>query len=100
MEMFNPPHPGKMLRAAMEDTITVSALARHIGVTRSQLSMILNGRAGISPQMSVKLDEAFDKSEGFWLRVQHGYDLAQVRKIKRKKIASLKSKLPLLKTAA
>jgi addiction module HigA family antidote len=89
-----------MLRAAMEDTITVSALARHIGVTRSQLSMILNGRAGISPQMSVKLDEAFDKSEGFWLRVQHDYDLAQVRKIKRKKIASLKSKLPFLKAAA
>jgi len=69
--------------------VTVTALAKHLGVTRAHLSMILNGRAGISPLMSVKLDETFRKSEGFWLRVQHGYDLAQVRKMRRKKTAPL-----------
>ena len=89
MEMFNPPHPGRLVRAAMGKSATVTALAKHLGVTRAHLSMILNGRAGISPLMSVKLDETFSKSEGFWLRVQHGYDLAQVRKMRRKKIPSL-----------
>ena len=90
MLMFNPPHPGRLIRAAMGTKMTISALARHLGVTRAHLSMILNGRAGISPLMSVKLDEAFDKSEGFWLGLQHDYDLAQVRKLKRKKIAALR----------
>lgn len=89
MPMFNPPHPGRIVRAAMGESITVTALAKHLGVTRSQLSMILNGKAGISPLMSVKLDETFDKSDGFWLRLQHSYDLAQVRKVKRKRLPSL-----------
>jgi len=87
--MFNPPHPGEGLREEMGESITVTALAKHLGVTRAHLSMILNGRAGISPLMSLKLDEAFDKSEGFWFRLQHQYDLAQARKMKRKRIPSL-----------
>ena len=51
--------------------MTVSALAVHLGVTRSNLSMILNGRAGVSAAMSLKLDDAFLTSEGFWLRLQY-----------------------------
>jgi addiction module HigA family antidote len=93
MEMFNPPHPGTILRDIMGDTITVSALAKHLGVTRTNLSLILNGRAGISPLMSLKLDEAFGKSEGLWMRLQVQYDVAQARKKKR-------TKVPLLKLAA
>jgi addiction module HigA family antidote len=93
MEMFNPPHPGAILRDIMGDNITVSALAKHLGVTRTNLSLILNGRAGISPLMSLKLDEAFGKSEGLWMRLQVQYDLAQARKKKR-------TKVPLLKLAA
>ncbi|HXS12216.1 MAG TPA: HigA family addiction module antitoxin [Acidobacteriaceae bacterium] len=89
MLMFNPPHPGECLREEMGDSITITALARHLGVTRAHLSMILNGRAGISPLMSLKLDEAFRKSEGFWYRMQQQYDLGQARKVKRKKIAPL-----------
>ena len=49
MPMFNPPHPGRLVRAAMGESITITALACHLGVTRAHLSMILNGRAGISP---------------------------------------------------
>lgn len=86
MEMYNPSHPGRLVRAAMGDSITVTALAKHLGVTRAQLSMILNGRAGISPLMSLKLDEAFNKSEGFFFRLQEAYDLAKARRTKRKKI--------------
>jgi addiction module HigA family antidote len=93
MEMFNPSHPGAILRDIMGDNITVSALAKHLGVTRTNLSLILNGRAGISPMMSLKLDEAFGKSKGLWMDLQVQYDLAQARKKKR-------TKVPLLKLAA
>ncbi len=89
MPMFNPPHPGECLREEMGDTLTVTALATHLGVTRAHLSMILNGRAGISPLMSLKLDEAFHKSDGFWFRMQNQYDLAQAKKMKRKRIPEL-----------
>jgi antitoxin HigA-1 len=90
MPMFNPSHPGKILRIAMGESITVTALAKHLGVTRAHLSMILNGRAGISPLMSLKLDEAFDKSQGFWSRLQYQYDLAQALKVKRDRIPPLR----------
>jgi len=66
--------------------MTVSALAKHLGVTRAHLSSILNERAGISPLMSLKLDEAFRKSEGFWFGLQYDYDLARARKTKRTKV--------------
>jgi addiction module HigA family antidote len=90
MQMFNPPHPGEGLREEMGGEITITALAKHLGVTRAHLSMILNGRAGISPLMSLKLDEAFGKSEGFWFRLQQQYDFAQARKIKRARIKPLR----------
>jgi addiction module HigA family antidote len=89
MQMFNAPHPGRLIRTAMGETMTVSALAKHLGVTRAHLSAILNGRAGISPLMSLKLDEAFSKSHGFWAGLQYDYDLAQAKKIKRSKIKPL-----------
>jgi addiction module HigA family antidote len=89
MAMFNPPHPGRLVRASMGSSITITALAKHLGVTRAHLSAILNGRAGISPLMSLKLDEAFNKSDGFWSRCQSSYDLAQARKVKRKKVPCL-----------
>jgi addiction module HigA family antidote len=86
MPMFNPSHPGEILREYMGDSLTVSALAAHLGVTRANLSMILNARSGISAPMSLKLDDAFGTSEGFWLRLQTNYDLAQARRIKKGKI--------------
>lgn len=90
MEMYNPSHPGRLVRAAMGDTLTVSALAKHLGVTRAHLSMILNGRAGLSALMALKLDEAFEKSDGFYWRVQSGYELAKARRVKRAKVKSLR----------
>lgn len=99
MLMCNPPHPGRIVRAAMGQSITITALAKHLDVTRSQLSMILNGRAGISPLMGLKMDEAFNKSQGFFAGLQADYDLAQALKVKRKKVACLQ-KAPLLDRAA
>jgi addiction module HigA family antidote len=87
MQMFNPSHPGRILRAYMGDTLTVSTLAKHLGMTRANLSMILNGRMGISPIVAVKLSETFPNSDAtFWLNLQNNYDLAQVRKKKRAKL--------------
>ncbi|MDQ2926528.1 MAG: HigA family addiction module antitoxin [Acidobacteriota bacterium] len=95
MEMFNPPHPGAALREFMGEELTVSELAVHVKTTRANLSMLLNGRLGISAAMAVKLSEAFPNSSAqFWLNLQNNYDLAQVRKKKRAKI------LPVLRKAA
>ena len=97
--MQNPCHPGELIRVAMGRQITVTALAQHLCVTRAHLSMILNGRAGVSALMSLKLDEAFDKSDGFWYRAQQQFDLAQARKIKRPRVQSIHKALDLKKAA-
>jgi addiction module HigA family antidote len=89
MFMYDPCHPGELIRVAMARKITVTALAAHLGVTRAHLSNILNGKAGLSPLMSLKLDETFNKSEGFHWGLQQQYDLAQARRIKRKKLKAL-----------
>jgi addiction module HigA family antidote len=90
MEMYNPVHPGRLIRESMGEGITVSALAKHLGVTRAHMSMIINGRAGLSATMALKLDETFENSDGFWWRVQSAYELAKARRTKRKKLKSLK----------
>jgi len=89
MPMLKPSHPGSILREYMGGKITVSALAKHLGVTREHLSTILNERAGISPLMSLKLDEAFGTSDGLWYKLQANYDLAQARRVKRAKVRLL-----------
>jgi addiction module HigA family antidote len=89
MPMYNPSHPGSILREYMGDRITISALAKHLGVTREHLSTILNEHAGLSPIMSLKLDEAFGTTEGLWYKLQTNYDLAQARRRKRTKIRPL-----------
>lgn len=92
MPMFNPCHPGEILREYMGDAVTVSALAKHLGMTRANLSMILNGRLGISAAMALKLSEAFPNSNPeFWLNMQTNYDLAQARRAKRTKIQPILS---------
>jgi addiction module HigA family antidote len=88
MPMFNPAHPGAILREYMGETITVSALAKHLGMARENLSRILNGRLGISAAVAIKLSEAFPNANPqFWLNLQNNYDLAQILKKKRTRIA-------------
>jgi addiction module HigA family antidote len=94
MEMFNPAPAGAILREYMGDDITVTALAKHVGMTRANLSMILNGRMRISAVVATKLSEAFPQSDpGLWLRLQDQYDLAQVRKKRRTKLAPIRGEL-------
>ncbi len=77
MPMHNPPHPGELVR---EDCLVPLGLsvtdgATALGVTRKTLSQIVNGRAGISPEMAVRLSKAFGSTPRFWLQLQMNYDL-------------------------
>ena len=82
MPMKNPPHPGRtILHDCLEPLgLTVTAGARVLGVTRPTLSNVSNGKAGISPEMSIRLEKAFGSTADAWLRMQAAYDLAQARK--------------------
>ena len=74
MRMHNPPHPGIVLREYL-GTRSVTDTARHLGVTRVALSRILNGSAGISAAMALKLSDALGTSPELWVGMQTQYDL-------------------------
>jgi addiction module HigA family antidote len=88
MRMFNPPHPGSVLRDYLGD-ISVAAAARHLGVTRAALSRILNGHAGISADMALLLSDALGTSPELWIGMQSQYDLWRASKNRRKKVTLL-----------
>lgn len=90
MRMFNPPHPGNVLREYL-GSVSVTDAARHLGVTRAALSRILNGSAGISAEMALRLSDALGTSPELWIGMQAQYDLWQASKKRRKKIARLKA---------
>ena len=75
--MHNPPHPGEILRDLCLEPlgISVTDAAKALGVSRKTLSAILNGRAGISPEMAIRLAKAFDTTPESWLNQQMQYDL-------------------------
>jgi addiction module HigA family antidote len=79
MKMHEPPHPGEGLRTLCLEPLglTVTEAAKALGVSRKTLSAILNERAGISPEMAVRLSLAFDTSAESWLAQQLQYDLWQ-----------------------
>ena len=86
MQMHNPPHPGEVLRALCIEPLglSVTEAAEGLGVSRKTLSSILNGRAGISPEMALRLSIAFDTSPESWLNQQAQYDLWLAGKEKKK----------------
>jgi addiction module HigA family antidote len=75
--MHSPPHPGETLRTLCLEPLglSVTEAAKALGVSRKTLSAILNGRAGISPEMAVRLSIAFDTSAESWLNQQLQHDL-------------------------
>ncbi len=79
MQMHNPPHPGAILRELCLEPLNLSVTdaAKALGVSRKTLSSILNGRAGISPEMAIRLAKAFDTTPESWLNQQQQYDLWQ-----------------------
>ena len=98
MRMFNPPHPGRIIKDALpEIPMTVAQFAKHIGIARGTLSRIINQRAGITPEMSIKISEAFGQGQGdIWFLVQNDHDFWKASRAKRKKIAPVtKAKMDL-----
>ena len=81
MPMKSPPHPGETIKheclAALE--LSVTDAAAHLGVARHTLSRVINGQAGISPEMAIRLERAGWSNAEFWLRLQTNYELAQAR---------------------
>ena len=86
MKMHNPPHPGEVLRSLCLEPLglTITEAARALGVSRKTLSGILNGRAGISPEMAIRLSLAFDTSAESWLNQQLQYDLWRAERNRKK----------------
>jgi len=82
MAMKDPPHPGLSVRHDCLEPLglNVTEAARRLGISRKQLSDIVNGHAGISPEMAIRLDKAFGGGAETWLRLQAAYDLAQAMK--------------------
>ena len=79
MLMHDPPHPGPFIRRQCLEPLglTVTEAARGLAVSRNTLSMLLNGRLGISPEMAIRLSQAFGGSPESWLQQQMQYDLWQ-----------------------
>lgn len=81
MPMKNPAHPGRIVRQDCIEplALTVTAAAEALGVTRQTLNNLVNEKAGVSPEMAVRLSKAFGSTPEFWLRLQMAYDLAQIK---------------------
>jgi addiction module HigA family antidote len=82
MPMKSPPHPGLSVRHDCLEPLglSVTEAAKQLGVSRKQLSDVLNGHSGISPEMAIRLDKAFGGGAETWYRLQAAYDLAQAMK--------------------
>ncbi len=93
MRMKTPPHPGRIVRQECIEPLglTITEAAQRLDVTRQTLDKLVNGKGGISPEMSIRLSKAFGSRPEVWLGLQMEYDLAQAEKtankIKVKRIA-------------
>lgn len=92
MRMHNPPHPGEILKEDVlpELGLTVGLFAAHLGVSRPHLSKVLNGRAGITAGMDLKLSEALGQPPGLWIRMQAAHDLWRAEQQSRQHVAPLR----------
>jgi addiction module HigA family antidote len=85
--MYDPAHPGELIRETIEGlreetgkSLTIEEVAKGLMTTRKTLSAIINGKQGITPEMSLKLAKAFNTTAEFWLHAQENYNLAYARK--------------------
>ncbi len=80
MKMYNPPHPGEIIKGLWLDPMgaTVTDAAEALGISRKTLSKVINGRGRVTPEMAVRLSIALGSSPESWLGHQSAYDLWQV----------------------
>jgi antitoxin HigA-1 len=86
--MFNPPHPGEFIKETIDalrdegQHLTIEEVAKGLGTTRKNLSLIINKRQGVSPEMALRLAAGFrNTTPEFWLQAQEHYDLAAASKV-------------------
>jgi antitoxin HigA-1 len=84
--MHKPAHPGEVLREYLPENLDVTEAAKRLGVTRQSLSALLNGRAGASAEMALRLEAALGTSAEMWMEMQAGYALWQARQHGRPKV--------------
>jgi len=80
--MKNPPHPGDFIRTEIVGPagLSVTAAAVALGVSRPALSSLLNGKAGLSGEMALRIEKAFGVRMDTLMRMQSAYEIAQTRK--------------------
>ena len=93
MEMFDPAHPGMLIADVLESgglkVKSVSALARHLGVTRAKMSRVIKGKIAVSADLALLLQDAVGVKADLWLRLQAKRDLWVASRKKRKKVRLL-----------
>ena len=94
MQMYDPPHPGMLIADVLENGnlrtgSSVTALAKHMGVTRAALSRVINGRSAVSAEMALRLQDALGVKADLWLRLQIQRDLWVASRKRRKKVKSV-----------
>lgn len=78
--MKSPAHPGGLIRDNIDELgLSVAEAAVGLGVTRQQLYRLINGQHGVTPDMAIRLEQAFGGAADVWMRMQANYDLAKVR---------------------
>ncbi len=87
--IFNPPHPGEVLREFLPEGETVEEIAQKLGVSRVQLSRLLNGKSSMSPSMAIRIALATDTTPESWLTGQMKWDLWQLLKKAKPKVQPL-----------
>ena len=87
--MHNPPHPGEVLREFLPDAMTIEEVARRLGVSRVQLSRVLNGRSAISADMAIRIGLLTGTTPESWLAGQAKWDLWQASQEPRPSIEPL-----------
>ncbi len=85
-QMHNPAHPGEVLREFLPKNLPIGEIASRLGVSRQALSALLNGRAGVSAEMALRLEAALGTSAEMWVQMQANHDLWQARQLGRPKV--------------
>jgi addiction module HigA family antidote len=88
--MHNPSHPGEVLKDGWPEGVTVTDAAQQLGITRATLSRILNGHAGITADMALRLQSWMGIKAEMWLRLQAAHDLWIAERKPRPRIVKLK----------
>ena len=77
--MKNSPHPGELVQDNLAELgLTAAEAATGLGITRQQLHNVITGRSALSPEMALRLEQAFGNTADAWLRMQIAHDLARL----------------------